>query len=205
MASKQEWIEKIKSWVPGWFYQERTIEQAVISAIAKVLSDVDIEIENQIAQTFVDKAVGGYLALLGDERGLSRFKGEFDNAFRKRIKSAAIQSNANYPSLIDLINKVLVRGKAIKKEDFEIGLYFSRNSFLNRGEISVDPIKDAFTIVIDRQVHEPYSFVTRESFIGRESYFGQAETSTKVFESLINIVNQNKAFGTVFRIVERTN
>ena len=208
MASKAEWIIKIKSWIPSWFYEEKQIEAAVIGALAKVLADTDQSISDDVAQTFIEKALGGHLAMHGDERGLTKFSDEFDVDYRKRIRAAAVISNANIPALVDLLNKIVIRGHVSIKEDYEVGAYFNRNTFLNRGEISVTPILNTFTVVIDRQVHEPYSFFNRETFIGRGfiggGFIGQVESSSKVFDLLIKTINENKAFGTLFRIVERT-
>lgn len=208
MASKTEWIAKIKSWVPTWFYENESYNLAVISAIAKALQDAEISINDDVAQTFIMQAISGNLDMHGGERGVFRFDEEFDVDFRKRVRSAAIISNANIPALIALLNKIVIKGQVSIKEDYEFGSYFNRGTFMNRGEISVDPILNTFTVVIDRQVHDPYSFFGRETYIGRGfiggGFIGQVESSSKVFDLLIKTINENKAFGTLFRIVERT-
>lgn len=208
MATKAEWILKIKSWVPAWFYEGKQIEQAVISAIAKVLADADKGITDDVAQTFIGEAIAGFLAMHGDERGLKRFKDEFDIDFRKRIRAGAIVSNANIPALVALLNKIVIRGHVAIKEDYEIGSFYNRGAYLNRGDIAVNPIENTFTVVVDRQVHPPYSFFNRGAFIGRGfiggGFMGQVESSSRVFDLLIKTINENKAFGTFFRIVERT-
>lgn len=210
MASKAEWIVKIKSWVPSWFYMGdgKEVENAMIASMAKVLSTVEADISHQVAQTFIMSSVGGYLDMLGSERSVKRFGLEFDPDYRKRVQAAAVISNDNIPALISLINKLLIRGKAAIKEDYDLGAYFNRMTFLNRGEIAVTPIWNTFTVVVDRQVHEPYSFFNRGTYFNRSfiggGFVGQAESSAKVFDLMIKTINENKAFGTFFRIVERT-
>lgn len=208
MASKTAWEIKIKSWVPAWFYTNRRIETAFISALARVFSEAESEIAEQVAQTFIEKAFSGYLGMLGEERGVKKFAEEFDTDFRKRIRSAAVISNANIPALIELLNKIVIRGKVAIKEDYEVGTFFNRGNFFNRGDIAVTPILNTFTVVVDRQIHEPYSFFNRDAYFGRAfvggGFLGQIESSSKVFELLIQTINENKAFGTFFRIVERT-
>ena len=41
MASQEEWFNKLKSWVPTWFFREETNNVAIFEGIAKVLSEID--------------------------------------------------------------------------------------------------------------------------------------------------------------------
>lgn len=204
MATKAEWSSKIKSWVPTWFYHEKTVESALIEGLARVFSEIDSDVSDEIAQTFIGKAVSGYLGMHGDERSVKKFADEFDADFRKRVRAAAVTSRANIPALQELLNKIVIRGKASINEDYESGLFFNRGCFLNRGSIAIVPIHNTFTVVVDKQVHEPFSFIGRDSYFNRGAFFGQIESNSKIFELLIRTINENKAFGTLFRIVERT-
>lgn len=208
MASQADWVAKIKSWVPNSFYEGKTVESALIQAIAKVFAEAEADVRDQQAQTFIDLAIGGYLDLLGSERSTERFTDEFDSDFRKRVKAAAVTSRANIPALIDLLNKIVIRGVVSIKEDFEGGIFFNRSAFFNRGEIGVTQIHNTFTVVVDKQVHEPHGFFDRGMYLDRGafggSFMGQVESSARVFDLLIKTINENKAFGTLFRIVERT-
>lgn len=204
MTEKQTiWFKKITSWIPDWFYQDRELETSFLKALAKILESSQVELEDQLAMTFVDKSVSGYLEMHGSERSVFRNSNEFDSSFRQRIKTTATSSNANLISLKTLIDKLLINGKAQIKEDFNNDLFFGRGEYFNRGAITFDEIINTFTVVFDNQNHSPYSFFGRESFCNRENFIGQNESSIQFFNLILNTINENKALGTLFRIVER--
>jgi len=202
LATKAQWETKIKSWVPAWFYTDKPTETAIIRAFAKVFSEIELDLDDEVAQTFIGEAVDGYLGMLGDERSVEKFPGEFDDDYRKRVR-AAIISNANIPAIIALLNKIVIRGEVFVKEDYEVQAFMNRGAFLNRGEIFIEPILNTYTIVVDRQVHAPFSFFNRDFFCNRKDFIGQASSSAKVFDLMIKTVKEEKALGTFFRIVER--
>jgi hypothetical protein len=48
-------------------------------------------------------------------------------------------------------------------------------------------------------------FFSRESFFDREFLNGSNESLDSIFENIVETVNNNKAFGTVYRLIERAN
>lgn len=205
MKNKQQWYDTLKAWVPQWFFEAEDYNSALFYAMARVLEQVGLDIQDTLDQTYLDRASGSYLDLHGDERVVPRLPGENDPPYAVRIKSKSLVSQISKPALIRLINQLLIRGVAAIKEDWEGGVFFSRNSFFNRGEIVLQPIENTFTIVVDKQIHEPYSFFNREHFLDREDYIGTAESSDLVFQLILNAVNDNKALGVFYRIIERLN
>ena len=204
MAKTQaQWFESLKSWVPQWFFEREIYSYALFQAMAKVLEQLSEDVEDSTRQTFIDQATGAYLDLLGSERGCVRLAGEFDAQYAIRIKNKSLVSQISKPSLLAIINQLLIAGQAAIKEDWQGGVFFDREAFHNRAEIVLDPIDNAFTIVVDKQVHEPYSFYDREYFSGREAFNGTELSSDYVFQLILNAVNDNKAFGVLYRIFER--
>lgn len=202
MATKAEWIEKIQSWVPGWFYQDRPIEAASISALAKVLADAEAGAIDEVRKTFIMESSGPYLSLHAQERSVEAIEGETLEEYRARVRDSNLRSKANIPALLEMISRVLIRGKATSYEDYQGSCPLSRGSFLGRRSVIFSQHKDTVTFLVDRQKHEPYCFVG-DMFIG-DSFVGSAESAESVFRKILEIVKENKAFGTLFRIVELT-
>ncbi len=204
MAKTQDqWFESLKSWVPQWFFEREIYSYALFQAMAKILADLSDDVEDSTMQTFIDEATGAYLDLLGSERGCERLTGEFDAQYAVRIKNKSLVSQLSKPSLLSIINQLLIAGDAAIKEDWQGGVFYNRECFTNRGEIVLDPIDNTFTIVVDKQVHEPYAFFDREHFMDREDFTSTNLSSDYVFQLILNAVNDNKAFGVLYRIFER--
>lgn len=201
--NKEEWFQTLKSWVPEWFFEREEYNEAVFYAMAEILALQQAEAEDTLSQTFIDQADGSFLDLLGDERSVDRLPGEFDSQYSVRIKNKGLVSNLSKPALLSLINQLIIKGTAQIKEDWEGGSFFNREAFFNRGEVVIQPIENTFTIVVDKQLHDPYSFFDREYFCDRGDFVGTTDSSEYVFQLILNAVNDNKAFGTLYRIIER--
>lgn len=199
--TKEQWFLKLRSWVPSWVFEEEKTNVALFRGIARLLSEIDADKDTLIAQTFIDQATD-YLDQHGSERDVLRLSGELNPPYRVRIKSNGIVFLGDKPDLAALINKILIRGIASIKEDWEGGTFIGQ-SYLNRGEVLVENTKDVFTIVVDRQVHEPFSFLGGY-FVG-DSYCGATESNPELFELIVETVNANKAFGSLYRVIERLN
>lgn len=204
MSNKAQWFEKFQSWLPRWVFSATTYTNAIFGGAAKSLESSDAAIENLISQTYIDDAVGEFLDLHGLDRNVSRYENESDLSYATRIKGSSLQSQCDKFALIALVNKVLIRGTCIIVEDAEADVFISRNIYANRGSILLDKILNTFTVIVDRQIHEPYSFSDRENFMSFD-FIGQGESDLAIFTSILNIINSNKAFGTLYRIVERVN
>ena len=114
-----------------------------------------------------------------------------------------IANTVSCPAIKALVDALLIVGEATVLEDFEGNVFFDREEFYNRGRIMIDPIKDTFSIIVDMQLHEPYSFYDREDFMEREDFIGANNSPLKIFNLIVEQVNANKAFGTLYRVIER--
>lgn len=201
MKTKAQWYAAFSSWLPQWWFQTEE-NQSMLWGFCAVLEKLDASLQEHLAETFILQASSGYLDEHGLERNLNRFTRELDPPFANRIRN--IVNSANKPSLKELVDALLDVGECVIREDWEGGAFFSREDFFNRGALFIDLIYNAFTIVVDRQVHAPYSFFDREYFASREHFIGTNESSLTLFENIVEAVNAAKALGTVYRLVERT-
>lgn len=203
--TKEQWYEKLKSFVPVQFTAEEGLFTALFYSVAKALSAQGTVADEMVRDTFILLSRDGTLDTHGGERSINRivtlFR-ELDPAYRIRVQNFFSQPNKY--SIKAVIDKILISGVSQISEDFESSLFFDRESFFNRGAILIDPaIINTFTIVVDRQVHPPYSFYDREYFANREDFIGLNDSSDEVFNLILRIVSDTAALGTLYRIIER--
>lgn len=199
--SQAQWFEKLKSWVPTWFWQERVYQEAHFMALAKILAGMQLAAEASALQTFIVEAEGSTLDLHGDERTAPRLTGEIDSTYSTRIRSLANLSNK--VSIKQLVDELLIIGECVIGEDYDAFLFFNRDAYLNRGLLILENILNTFTIVFENQTRSPESFLDREQFMSRSDVFGTLEASDEFFRSIIAAVDRAKAFGTFYRVIER--
>lgn len=206
MAKTQEqWFQTLKSWVPEWFFEKEVYSVALYQAIAKLLEQAQLDVEEQQKQTFILKGSGSNLDLHGYERTVPRLGAELDPQYALRIRIKSLISQLSKVDLLAIVNSLIIRGTATIREDFEGSIFVDRSEYANRGAIVIEPIDNTFTVLVDKQIRDPYAFVEREFFSDREAFVSNSESSDYVFELILNAVNDNKAFGTLFRIIERLN
>jgi len=211
---RAKWFDKMRTWVPQcvWFENVQSqdiadpetwegINVATFQGFAAIMAQIECTLIDHVRETYICKASGAYIDEHGIERNVQRTLNELDVTYRERIKN--ITNSTSCPSIKDLVDALLTTGESIILEDFNANLFFDRENFFNRGEIFVDPIYNAFTIIVDKQVHEPYSFFDREYFMDREDFIGQQDSRIELFEIIVEAVNAAKALGTVYRVVER--
>lgn len=202
MASTQEeWFLKLKSWVPQWFFHEVENSEAIFYGIAKVLERMECELDNHVTETYICTASDGFLDEHGYERTVFRQPLEFDSTYAERIKN--ITNSTSCPTIKQIVDALLDVGECEIVEDFEAALFFDRETFFNRGQLMIEPIYNTFSVIVDKQVHAPYSFYDREYFTDREDFIGTNESSNELFNLIIQAVNDAKALGTLYRLVER--
>lgn len=199
--SQAQWYEKLKSWVPTWFWQQKAYQEAHFQALAKILSTMQAAAEESTTQTFIASASGSHLDLHGDERTTPRLSGEIDSTYSTRIRSLANLSNK--VSIKQLVDELLIIGECVIGEDFNSFLFFNRDAYMNRGLLILESILNTFTIVFENQTRSPESFLDREYFMDRGDVFGTLEASDEFFRSIIAAVDRAKAFGTFYRVIER--
>jgi len=183
--SQEQWLKKLKNLVPTWVFERNTENNAVFSGIAKILEQSQLDYEAHISETFIDEGSNDYVELHGDERSVERLAGETLSSYRERVKR--IVNNSNVPAIKSLVDSLLIRGEStIIEHTSQSGNFFNRDSYLNRNIIDFEVLYNAFTILID--------------FLN-----GSSISSDTVFENIIKAVNKNKAYGTVYRLIERAN
>lgn len=199
--TQDQWYEKLRRLVPGWWFEEEDINKAVFHGFAKVLSLLDASLDDHIQETYICESEGAYLDEHGLERNLVRLAGEIDASFCERVRN--IVNSSNCPSIKAIVDALLEVGESTFLEDFKDQSFFNREDFFNRGKIWFDFVHYAFSILVDKQVHEPYSFFSREYFLNREDFYGTNESSLELFQRIVEAVNKAKAFGVAYRLIER--
>ena len=199
--TQAQWYAKLRSFFPRWYFQEEQNQTAHLQGLASLLATVQDEVDGHVANTMLLTAAGEYLDEHGLERAVARLTSEMDAEYRIRVQSLANQSNK--PAIKAIVDALLINGESIILEDYEAQIFASREAFLNRGHLLLEQVFNAFSIVVDPQIHAPYSFCDREYFADRENYIGQAESSQLVFDLILAAVNRVKAFGALVRIIER--
>lgn len=199
--TKAEWLENLRSWVPRWFLDSPAYQEATFSALAQILSDAQAEAEEQSSQTYLSDSEKPYLDLHGDERNTARLTNESDQLYRVRITN--LTNKSNKPAIQAIVSDLLINGAASVLEDFESDIYFGRSAYMNRAHLFIEKIKNAFSVVIDNQTHSPFSFFGREHFMDREDFAGTLEAPQELFDAILEAIKNVKAFGTLFRVVER--
>lgn len=149
--TRDEWYEKIKTWIPSWFFEVEDTNQAVIKAFAKLLSTAELEIkEDMLKQTFITTATGSFLDLHGAERSVVRQPGESDDSYRERVRS--VEFTITYPNLKLLIDSLLETGESVLIENQNHGfadddvfadtpeaIYLSKRKNYNRFTVVIPP------------------------------------------------------------------
>ena len=97
---------------------------------------------------------------------------------------------------------MLINGESTFVEDEDLGIFCNRENFLNRGELMIAPLFNGFSVIVDNQKHDPYSFVSREYFCDREDFIGEGESSQYIFDLILEVL-QNRYCGTLYRVIER--
>lgn len=199
--SQQQWFDKLKTFYPKEFFQSEASQIAHLNGMAAVFATIQADNEAHQQETFIGSAKNSFLDSHGEERSISRIYAEFDNQYRVRVQH--LRNQSNIPDIKALVDLLLMVGQCTIFEDNDAQYFANREVFLNRGAILLDRIKDTFSIIVERQIHDPYSFLGREYFLDREDYLGTSETSDYVMNLILETVNNAKAFGTLYRIYER--
>lgn len=200
--SKSQWKERLKRLVPQWVFEKVKENDAIFSGMAAIMESAQSDVTEQIKETYIDQATDEYVELQGSERSVTRLTDENLSSYRERVK--IIKNQSNLPDLKLLVDALLIRGEStFIQHDDQIGNFLNRENFLNRDIIDFQVVYNAFTILIDFQVPLPTSFYDRENFFNREDTFGSGDSLDSIFSNIIETVNKNKAYGTVYRLIER--
>ena len=199
--SQTEWFEKLKSLVPTWVFEKDKFNVAIFQGMAKVLEQGQLQYENHLKETFIDTAGEDFLDIHADERSVERLPSDTISTYRQKIKN--IVNNSNCPAIKVLVDALLIKGESTITEHHTPENFFNREAFYNRGVLGNEVEYDAFTILVDFQVPDPSGFFDREAFYDREFTYGSHDSLLSVFENIVDTVNKNIAYGTVYRLIER--
>lgn len=199
--TQAQWFEKLKGFVPAWYFEQEHYQVAHFQALALLLSQAQEYGEERRDAAFITTGTDPELDLQGYEVNVDRLPGEFDSLYRPRIQSLANQ--VNRIAIKRLVDALLIMGQSVIVEDFDADLFFDRDIYADRGYLLVTAIYNTFTIVVENQKHSPYSFMDREYFNDREDFIGTNESPQSIFDAIVAAVNQAKAFGVLYRVAER--
>ncbi len=200
--TRDEWYSKLKSWVPTWFFESEYYNKAEFEGLAKILSEAQLQAEAHQSETFLSQADDTFLDLHANERNYRRLPQEIDAVFSPRIRSLLNQSN--WPAIKALVDQFLIVGTSTIREHFRDIAFCNRENFWSRREVFMQIYYNAFSIIVEKQLHQPYSFASRENFASREDFAGSNESSQTIFDLITETVNNVKAAGTLYRVIERT-
>ena len=200
--SQEQWFKKIKNLVPTWVANDDGVV-AILKSVSLAMSKQQEKLELKVSDTFIDTAQKEYVDLHAEERSVSEINGEGLSSYRNRVKKIVNKSNKEALKMIG--DGLLIRCESTIIENYQVSNHLNRGSFLNRNIIDYETLYNAFTILIDYQVPEPTSFYNMCSFLDREFLQGSKSSSDSVFQNVIDAVNENKAYGVVYRLIERAN
>ncbi len=201
--TQQQYFEKLKAMVPDWYFLNERLNVATFQGIAAVFARLHESAEEHFKETMIKtpNASELFLDAHGEERNVTRLPSEADPIYSERIRN--ITNLSDNPAIKSIVDALLVNGESIVRDGFNSRLFLNRETFYNRGDIFSDIFYNVFTIIVENQLHEPYSFMNRENFLSREDFFGATESSLAIFEQIAAAVDKAKAFGVLYRILER--
>jgi len=199
--SVERWKERICSFIQDSVYQDTEITEDVLHGIAAVLCRVEEVIQFHQRQTFLTQAEQVYLDEHGRERDIPRQEGETSAQYSTRI--GQIGNSVDCPDILAAVIPLVEIGEVLLVEDHAQPDLESTGFFQNRGGATEFNVNTGFSIIVDNQVHDPYSFMNREFFMNREDHMGRFLSSQELFDIIAEAINNVKACGTLYRLLER--
>ncbi len=178
--TQEQWFARLKTWVPKWFLVDEVHNIAILQALAKLLAERMTEVEGLVTETFIQQASASWLALHGKDRNVFQAPGEDLEAFRLRVRNSNTASKITFANIEDLVESMVVTGSWWVKEDFRGSIFCARGDYFSRSAIIFTSVVNGFTIYVDNQ------------------------GDMGVINAIAGGVNAIKAFGCLYRLVERT-
>lgn len=180
MVTQDQWFERLKSWTPGWFFEESQYNEAILKATARVLYSAQLEISESLANAFISEAEGQWLDLLGYELKIFRESGELDADYRVRI--AFVYNPSIYANLVARVTAVLNNGVPVLYRNYKYG--FADDDLFADDTYSV--------ILTGLKKHNWFTLLIPTQVAGDEDAINAA---------VIAVVNKYKGFGTNYDVV----
>lgn len=201
--SQQQWFEKLRSWVPSWWFEQDEYTTAVVQGMAALCASMQEQAEAHYTETFILEAVAPFLDAHGDERSLERFDEEEDAGYRERIRH--LINLCNRPAIKAIVDALLLVGECEIREGYNNTAYADRGCYADRGDIIFEHFYNAFLIVVPPQTLPAEHFVDRDSYADRSVYAGSETTAEQVYAQIIASVDRAKALGVEYMVVETVN
>lgn len=196
--------------MPQWWFTKFQYSPALFQAIAGMFSQITQDADDQQQQTFILESTAPFLDLLGDERSKYRMSSEVDPLFAKRVQN--ITSATDYDAILASINALLIiPGAKIYQAPMD-HIFCNRGAFCDRDQYLDSFALNFFLVVVPSQTHPPYSFTFNgeaatglPAFANRDNFAGSVIQDTDIFPNIIQVINDQKALGMMYAIVESTN
>jgi hypothetical protein len=204
MLNQDQWYNKLKSWVPSWFFESEFYNVAIFKAVAKLLSLTQESGDAHFAETFILQAGDGFLDTHGEERNILRLEGEPNYLYAKRVQN--IINSSNKPAIKALVDALLIVGECKIVEHMTDGVFCNRGSFLNRDDVFTDRRHyNYFSVIIPPQIPQSNSYLNREMYASRGHYAGSlGPLDIDLLLAIINVsINKARAAGVFYRILEQ--
>lgn len=206
MAETQEQIfQKLKGWVPKWFFESPDLQQTTFYAMAKVWEKVESQVEEAFDATYITQAAGEDLDRHGAERDCPRNTLEDDSSYAVRIQH--LEGISDKVTIKKIVDGIIFRGECIIQEHQEDGPFCGAGygTFANRSKVIARQDHNAFTVVVPRQIAPPNTYASRGFYAGVLSAFAGNKafvSAQRVLEIVRKAVAEAKAAGVAFRIHE---
>jgi hypothetical protein len=177
--TQDQWFTRLKRWVPYWFLAEEEHNIAILQGIAKLLAERSAEVDTLVANTFIETATTEWLQLIGHERSVDLMSGETLAQYRVRIRNSNTTAKLSDEDIENIVESLITSGTFWVRDDFHGSSFCDRSYFCNRRDVIFSMVKDGFTIFVDNQ------------------------GNIDVLTGIIRAVNSVKAFGCLYRLIER--
>ena len=202
MARTQaEWFTVLKGWVPDWYFEEISVQAAHFQALAKLLALAEVTMDDHVTETFICQSEALFLDEHSLERNIERLLNELDITVCNRVRN--IINTSDIVSIQSIVDELLIAGVAEIVEHDNNRIFLNSEVFYNRGAAFSEIFYNFFTIIIDKQIRAPESFANREFFMNREDVYGQDDSSLSLLQTIVEAVNGAKAYGILYRLIER--
>lgn len=213
-VTQQEWYDRLSSWVPGWFFENQGVNYAHFWALAKLLAQQELIAEKKLNDTYINFAQGAYLDHKGEEWGVFRLFGESDEDYRIRIRRSIARSGVDKISIQNLVTE-LAGPLSLVQEWHDSHNFANSGAYANIGHLMLEEEYNQFYVFIDRieNLFPPSSFMSLNGFLDTGSFLVDNEFDWEVpsaegaanFDSIFNAIQEAKAAGVRFVLIERQN
>lgn len=200
--TQEQWYQKLRSWVPTWWFETEKYNVAFFRAMAAVFAQVETDAEAHSTETYLTESAAPFLDAHGNERRITRLPNETNAAFLVRVRN--ISNSSNRIAIKLMVDSLLASGTCEIREAWNELWYCDSGAYCDDNVFLFDRYLNAFLILLDPQVATPFDYCDRSAYADRALYSAQAIGVNSVYDSIVTAVNKIKAFGVSYMIVERS-